>query len=90
MGTINADPGTYVVNERPLTDDELDIAPDGHVFPGGYVAILTFHTFQNSQSDQAHRRGFRTLEAAAAELVRRYGKTFDELVYGGDDTENDD
>lgn len=78
----------YVINERPLTDDTIAFPPEGHVFPGGYVAIVTFHTFANPSSDTEHVRRFRSMERAEAFIVQRYGRTWEQLVY--DDTEESD
>ena len=78
-------PECYVLNERPLTDDTLTLAPDGHVFKGGYVAIVTYHTFENPWSDEEHVRRFRSMARAEAFIERRYGKPWEELVYGDAD-----
>lgn len=72
---------TYVINERPLTDDTLTVAADGYAFKGGYVAVLTFHTFENAWSDTAHVRRFRTMAAAETFIARRYGKSLEDLIW---------
>lgn len=68
---------TWVINERVLTDDEVAIAPPGHTFKGGYVAVLTYHTYLNSNSDEPHVRRFRTFAAAARYIWARYGDDAD-------------
>lgn len=73
---------TYVINERTLTDDTLTVAEDGEAFKGGYQAILTYYTYANAWGDRGHVRRFRTVEAAEAFIAKRYGATFEELVYG--------
>lgn len=60
---------TYLINERPLTDDILYVGN----FRGGYVAVLDYHTFRNSCSDDQHTRRFRTLRAADRFIRDRYG-----------------
>lgn len=77
----------YVINERVLTDDRLYIAPEGFTIHGGYAAVVEYHTFQNANSDERHVRRFRSMEAAERFIVKRYGKTWEELVYGSDDDE---
>jgi hypothetical protein len=74
------DAATYVINERPLTDDTVSFAPDGYRFKGGYAAVVTFHTFANPWADEEHVKRFRTIEAAEAFIVKRYGKTWEELL----------
>lgn len=84
--TVHAE--VYVLNERVLTDDTLTIAPEGYALRGGYVAAVTYHTFQNANSDREHVRRFRTMDAAERWIERRYGKPWTELVYGTDDQED--
>lgn len=64
---------TIIISERPLTDDELTVADPGYTFKGGYVAILTYHTFAGPWSDQEHVRRFRKMDAARAFIQKRYG-----------------
>jgi hypothetical protein len=84
---MTAEAEVYVLNERPLTDDTLALAPDGHVFPGGYVAVLTYHTFRGPWSDDEHVARFRSMARCEAFVSKRYGRTWEELVY---DTDDDD
>lgn len=74
---------TCLLRERVLTDDVLHVADHGHAFKGGYVAILEYHTLRNANADDAHVRRFRTLEAAAKFLRRRY--TSEEIADAGVD-----
>ena len=83
-----AEAETFVINERPLTDDTVTFAPEGERLPGGYAAVVTFHTFATHSSDHEHVKRFRKREAAEAFIVERYGKTWEELVYGSDDEED--
>jgi len=76
---------TYVINERPLTDDTLSLAPEGYTFRGRYVAILRFHTFATSQSDRLHVRRFRTMAACESFVAKRYGKPLSDLLDASDD-----
>jgi len=78
-----AEAESYVINERALTDDTLTLAPDGHTFKGGYVAIVTYHTFANPWSDDTHVRRFRSMAAMEAFVQRRYGKPWEALVFDG-------
>lgn len=84
-GQTAPDPQTFTINERVLTDDTVTWAPDGYQLEGGYAAVVTWHTFQNANSDNKNVTGFRTVEEAEAFIVGRYGKTSDELIYGGDE-----
>lgn len=68
---------TWVIYEWPLTDDELTVPEPGYVLKGGYDAVLTYHTFRDSQSDDEHVRRFRSLEAAAKFIENRYGDDAD-------------
>lgn len=61
------------VCERVLTDDVLRVPDHGYRLAGGYAAALEYHTFRNPWADDEHVRRFRTLEAAAAFIERRYG-----------------
>jgi hypothetical protein len=83
--SINVDPGTYVINERTLTDDTLTVAPEGEPLPGGFAAEVTFHTFASAWSDNATTLPFVTLDEAEAWIIKRYGKTPDELIYDTDE-----
>jgi hypothetical protein len=74
-------PEMFTINERVLTDDTVTWAPPGFTFEGGYAAVVTYHTFQNANSDEERTVKFRTVEAAEAFIVQRYGKTSDELIY---------
>lgn len=77
-------PETFTINERVLTDDYMTWAPDGFgLTDEGYAAVVVWHTFQSPNSDATHSRGFGSVEAAEAFIVERYGKTSDELIYGG-------
>lgn len=67
-----SDMTSITIRERVLTDDVLHIVGPGYVFKGGYVAMLEYHTFRNANSDDAHVRRFRTLDAAAKYLRRHY------------------
>lgn len=78
--TRNDQAEVYVINERPLTDDTLAIAPEGHVFRGGYAAILTYHTFASPWADEKHVRRFRTLDTAERFIEKRYGRPWADLV----------
>lgn len=78
-------PETFTINERVLTNDTVTWAPDGCKLSGGHAALIVWHTFQNANSDEAHVKGFPSVEEAEAFIVERYGKTPDELIYGGDD-----
>jgi hypothetical protein len=83
--SINVDPGTYVINERVLTDDTITVAPEGEPLPGGFAAEVIYHTFASAWSDHATTVRFTTVDEAEAFIVKRYGKTPDELIYGEDD-----
>lgn len=84
---INVDPGTYVINERVLTDDTITLPPEGKTMPGGFAAEVTYHTFASPWSDRAITIGFPTVDEAEAFIVKRYGKTADELIYGESEEE---
>lgn len=78
-------PETFTINERVLTDDTVTWAPDGFKLEGEYAAVVTYHTYQNANSDEGHVKGFRTVEQAEAFIIERYGKTSDELIYDTDE-----
>jgi hypothetical protein len=82
-GATTPMPETFTINERVLTDDTVTWAPDGCQLEGGHAAVVTWHTFQSPNSDEEHVKGFPTVEAAEAFIIERYGKTSDELIYGG-------
>ena len=84
---INVDPGTYVINERVLTDDTITLPPEGKTLPGGFAAEVTYHTFASPWSNHATTIGFPTVDEAEAFIVKRYGKTPDELIYGESEEE---
>lgn len=79
---------TYVINERVVSDDTIAIADEGHIFKGGYAAIVTYHTFQNPWEDAEHVRRFRSMDTAEAFIEKRYGKPLDDLIYGTDEDED--
>ena len=81
---------TYVINERPLTDDTVTFAHDGHELKGGYVARVVFHTFANAWADAEHVKHFRTVDAAERFIVERYGRTWEQLFYSPEHELTDD
>ena len=83
--SINVEPGTYVINERVLTDDTVTVAPEGEPLPGGFMAEVTYHTFASPWSDHEHTVRFVTVDEAEAFIIERYGKTPDELIYDTDE-----
>ena len=54
----------FILHERVLNDDFIQIADDGKIFKGGYKAIITYYTYQNHWNDNKHIKRFRTLENA--------------------------
>ena len=89
IGSDEPEPEVYVISERVLTDDTLAIAPEGATFRGGYVAVLTYHTFGGPWHDEVHVRRFRSMDTAERFIVKRYGRTWTDLVYGSDDETTD-
>ena len=82
---INVDPGTYVINERVMTDDTITLPPEGKTLPGGFAAEVTYHTFASPCADHATTVQFLTVDEAEAFIIERYGKTADELIYDTDE-----
>lgn len=61
------------IREGVLNDDVLYIANDGYKFKGGYVAILEFWTYRNSNANEQNIQRFKTIKAAEKYIEKRYG-----------------
>jgi len=66
---------TYILNERVLTDDTLEVADEGKFFKGGYIAIVQQYEFENEWSDRARKPiRFRSEKRLANFLAKNYPK----------------
>lgn len=71
---------TFVLRERPLTDDMLHLAADGRVFKGGYRAVVVWHEFANPWGDYEHVKRFRSVDSMSRWLKKKYTDEELELV----------
>lgn len=63
---------TYILQERPLTDDVLHLTDKGKVFNGNYIAIVQYHTFKNAWVDTKHIKRFRKQKSLDKFLAKNY------------------
>jgi hypothetical protein len=63
---------TFVLQERPLTDNVLMLADEGKVFKGNYIAIIKENTFANAWSDKESIKKFRSQKMLDNYLAKNY------------------
>lgn len=63
---------TFILRERPLTDNILMLADEGKVFKGNYIAIIKENTFLNAWSDKESVKKFRKQESLNNYLNKNY------------------
>lgn len=63
---------TFILRERPLTDNVLLLADEGKVFKGNYIAIIKENTFLNAWSDKESVKKFRKQESLNNYLNKNY------------------
>ena len=63
---------TYILRERPLSDNTLFIAEEKKIFKGGYKAMLKEYTFLNAWSDKVNVKKFRTIETMQKYIYKNY------------------
>lgn len=63
---------TYILRERPLSDNTLFIAEEKKVFKGGYKAVLKEYNFQNAWSDKVSIKNFRTFKTMQKYINKNY------------------
>ena len=63
---------TFVLQERPLTDNILMLADEGKVFKGNYIAIIKENTFLNEWSDKERVKKFRKQKMLDNYLTKNY------------------
>ena len=63
---------TYIIKEHALTDDLLHVAPKGQQFTRGYLYVIEYFTYLNSQSDKRNYRRFRTKNSLTKYMNKNY------------------
>ena len=63
---------TFILRERPLTDNVLMLADEGKVFKGNYIAIIKENTFLNAWSDKESVKKFRKQKMLDDYLAKNY------------------
>jgi hypothetical protein len=63
---------TFILRERPLTDNILMLADEGKVFKGNYIAIIKENTFLNEWSDKERVKKFRKQKMLDNYLTKNY------------------
>lgn len=63
---------TFILRERPLTDNVLMLADEGKVFKGNYIAIIKENTFANAWSDKESIKKFRSQKMLDNYLAKNY------------------
>lgn len=63
---------TFILQERPLTDNVLMLADEGKVFKGNYIAIIKENTFANAWSDKESIKKFRSQKMLDNYLAKNY------------------
>lgn len=62
----------FILRERPLNDDVLNIASQGKIFKGGYIAILKVYSFKNAWQDNLIVKRFRSIARLQKYLKKNY------------------
>ena len=63
---------TFVLQERPWTDNILMLADEGKVFKGNYIAIIEEYTFLNAWGYRQSVKKFRSQKMLDNYLTKNY------------------
>jgi hypothetical protein len=72
---------SYILREGVLNDDYMNIADNGKVFKGGYIAIIYYYTYANEWSNREHVVSFRKHDALQKYLSKYYSDFTEQIEY---------